>query len=143
MKSHADLIPKIALLAHAFALIDGIPDKQVSLRTLDSHGKLRTTKQTVSCVCTWLARHRDFQLADYTLAQSNYDKWCYVARSHDLTKGRMESQANVDYAADLFGLDYRIAWALFSDRGRVEKFDPKETDTLSDSNCGNRGLSCS
>ena len=125
-------IPRLGVLRHAYAVLDGIPDPQVTLHMWHTSGPLETTANTVACVCTWLARHPDFAVPGYELVASDYDEWCFVARSKDRAKGLTESQANIDYVSDLFGLDYRVAWSLFADRNCSSAHKLPDSDTLTD-----------
>jgi len=126
MPKKPPLVPNRGRLKDAYALIDGIPDAQVTLeRWCDEDGDIETTVNTLACVQVWLIRHPDFQVPGFQLAQSNQDAATYVARDKDLAEN-FESCAADEYLRQLLGFDWRELNDLFGPRG-TSQFDIDES----------------
>jgi hypothetical protein len=128
MPRRPPLVPNPERLRDAYALIEGIPDGQVTLEAwCDEDGDLETTVRTVACIPVWLVRHPDFQVAGFQLAQSNQDAATYVARTKDLAE-TFESDASDEYVRQLLGYGWRDLNDLFGPRG-ASRFDVHDSLT--------------
>lgn len=123
MKPRKPKVPNLALLKEALAVIDGIPDVNVTLAHQDNYGELDASTTLTACVPSWLIRHPLFQHSRFQLATSDFDGWHYVARRKDLDEGILEVWAGVEYAAAVFNLSRDDAWTLFGDRVHRGRYD--------------------
>jgi hypothetical protein len=104
------MTPDYELLKHAYAIIDGIPEK--NFRLLDwVKQKRRQTCGTIACAGGWLAQHPDFKARGLQLERGLFG-------TYFPTLGNLQAYAAL---GKVFGLEYGDALEIFySDRSPLD-----------------------
>lgn len=113
--------PNYGLLKTAYALIDGVPDRAISLNWSRPKEGPELTTDTVFHPARWLALHPTFRVRGLTLSGNGKQL---------LFKGRATSNSVYSEAlAQLFGIPVEDAVGLFAERGtRIGESSSADSD---------------